>query len=88
MVSYYIILYRVHSRDINKVTLEHYRVLYRATPEEDKMRCAICDAKLPDNQPLHNDICSVCRNAIRQAFTYELEEDDNIQCLQDLSENY
>ena len=52
------------------------------------MRCAICDAKLPDNQPLENDICSVCRNAIRQAFTYELEEDHNIQCLQDLSENY
>jgi hypothetical protein len=52
------------------------------------MRCAICDAKLPDNQPLENDICSVCRNAIRQAFFYEIEEDDNIQCLQDLSENY
>jgi len=51
------------------------------------MRCAICDAKLPDNQPLENDICSVCRNAIRQAFTYDIE-DENIQCLQDLSGNY
>jgi len=52
------------------------------------MRCAICDAKLPDNQPIQNDICSVCRHAIRQAYTYEIEEDDNIQCLQPSLENY
>lgn len=52
------------------------------------MRCAICDAKLPDNQPLENDICSVCRNVIKQTFVYDLQEDDDIKCLRDLSENY
>ena len=52
------------------------------------MRCTICDATLPDSQPLENDICSDCRYAIRQAFIYEPEEDHNIQCLQDLSGNY
>jgi hypothetical protein len=39
------------------------------------MRCAICDAKLPDTQPLENDICSDCRWAITQAVYNDPDED-------------
>lgn len=52
------------------------------------MRCAICDAKLPDNQPLHNDICSDCRHAIRQTFAYELDHEEPIECLHPSLDHY
>ena len=53
------------------------------------MRCAICDAKVA-RQPAFNIMTYVLfvEMLYVKLFVYDLEEDDNIQCLQDLSENY